>query len=87
MELQPLGKRVLVKRNAEMTETPGGIIIPDTFTEKPMEGRVIAIGDDIDKVDVDDRVLFAKFAGVEVVNNKDGMYLILDQDSLLGIIK
>jgi len=87
MELQPLGKRVLVKRKPEMTKTPGGIIIPDTYTEKPMEGVVIAIGDEIDKVDVDDRVLFAKFAGVEVINNDDGMYLILDQGSLLGIIK
>lgn len=87
MKLQPLGKRVLVKRNPEMTCTPGGIIIPDTYTEKPMEGIIIAVGDDVDKVCVDDRVLFAKFAGVEVINNKDGMYLILDQDSLLGKIK
>jgi chaperonin GroES len=86
MKLQPLGDRVLVRRKDEMTETPGGIIIPDSFTEKPMEGEVLAIGEETTKVKVGDNVLFAKFAGVEVMNNRDGMYLLLDQKSILGKI-
>jgi chaperonin GroES len=87
MKLTPLGKRVLVKRKPEMTKTAGGIIIPDTCTDKPMEGTVISIGDEVSKVKIGYEVLFAKFAGVEVINNKDGMYLLLDETSLLGIIQ
>lgn len=86
MKLQPLGTRVLVKRKPEITKTAGGIFIPDTCTEKPMEGDILGIGDEVKKVKFGDRVLFAKFAGVEVVNNDEGMFLIMDENELLGLI-
>ena len=85
--LQPLGARVLIKRKPELTETAGGIIIPDTLTEKPMEGDVISIGDEVKKVKVGDKVLFAKFAGVEILENEEGMFLIMSESELLGILK
>jgi len=69
-----------------MTKTPGGIIIPDTLTEKPMEGMIVAIGDEVDKVKVGYRVLFRKFAGVEIADNEEGMFLVMVQDDILGII-
>ena len=87
MKLQPLGNRVLIKRKPEMTKTAGGIIIPDTLTEKPMEGKVLGIGDEVKKVKIFDKVLFAKFAGIEVVNNDEGMFLVMAESELLGIIE
>ncbi|MEA2066540.1 MAG: co-chaperone GroES [Thermotogota bacterium] len=86
MQLQPLGTRVLVKRKPEVTKTAGGIFIPDTCTEKPMEGDILSIGDEVKKVKPGEKVLFAKFAGVEVVSNDVGMFLIMDENELLGII-
>ena len=87
MKIQPIGKRVLVKRQEEMKVTKGGIIIPDTVTEKPMEGTVMATGDEIDKLKVGQRVLFRKFGGVEISKMGDIMFLIMSQDDILGIIK
>lgn len=82
--LQPLGNRVLIKRKPELTETAGGIIIPDTCTSKPMEGDVVNIGDEVEKVKKGDKVLFAKFAGVEFLSNEDGQFLIMAESELLG---
>eukprot|EP00581_Thalassiosira_minuscula_P035047 CAMPEP_0184454108 /NCGR_PEP_ID=MMETSP0740-20130409/18732_1 /TAXON_ID=385413 /ORGANISM="Thalassiosira miniscula, Strain CCMP1093" /LENGTH=87 /DNA_ID=CAMNT_0026825527 /DNA_START=79 /DNA_END=339 /DNA_ORIENTATION=+ len=75
MKFRPLGDRVLVRRVEEATKTAGGIIIPDTATEKPQEGEVLAvgngaIGDDNERVPLDvkagDKVLFGKWGGTEV---------------------
>lgn len=85
--LQPLGNRVIVKRKPEITQTAGGIFIPETCTEKPMEGDVMAIGDEVTKVKVKDKVLFAKFAGVEILENDDGYWLVMHENEILGIIK
>ena len=82
--LQPLGARVLIKRKSELTETAGGIIIPETLTEKPMEGIILAIGDEVEKVKKGDKVLFAKFAGVEFLSNEDGQFLIMAESEILG---
>lgn len=87
MKLQPLGARVLIKRVPELTQTAGGIIIPDTCTEKPMEAIIVSTGDEVEKVKIGDKVLFAKFSGVEVMSNNEGMFLIMDEKQLLGIIK
>ncbi len=95
MKIRPLQDRVIVKRLAEEEKTKGGIIIPDTAKEKPMEGKVIAVGkgkvkDDgnVIKLDVKvgDKILFSKYAGTEVkIDGKD--YLIMREDDILGIIE
>ncbi len=95
MKIRPLHDRIIVKRLDEEETTKGGIIIPDTAKEKPMEGKVIAAGngkktDDgkLIKLDVKagDRVLFSKYAGTEV--KIDGVeHLIMREDDILGIIE
>ncbi len=95
MKIRPLHDRIIVKRLEEEEQTKGGIIIPDSAKEKPMEGQVIAVGkgkkaDDgkLMKLDVKagDRVLFSKYAGTEV--KIDGVeHLIMREDDILGIIE
>ena len=95
MNIRPLQDRVLVKRVAEEDKTKGGIIIPDSAKEKPVEGKVIAVGrgkvgDDgkLRELDVKkgDRILFGKYAGTEV--KLDGEeHLILREDDILGVIE
>ena len=95
MEVRPLHDRVLVKRVEEETKTAGGIIIPDTQTEKPAQGEVISTGPgqrtengELRALDVKagDRVLFGKYAGTEV--KVDGSeLLIMKEDDILGIIQ
>jgi chaperonin GroES len=95
MKLRPLHDRILVKRVEEEKQTKGGIIIPDTATEKPIEGNVIAVGkgkiaDDGKIIPLDvkkgDRILFGKYGGTEV--KTDGVeYLIMREDDVLGIIE
>ena len=95
MKIRPLQDRVIVKRLEEEEKTKGGIIIPDTAKEKPMERLVIAVGkgktaDDgtVIKLDVKagDRILFGKYSGTEV--KIDGVeHLIMREDDILGIIE
>lgn len=95
MKIRPLQDRVIVKRVEEESKTKGGIIIPDTAKEKPIEGLVIAIGKGktaedgkLIKLDVKagDRILFSKYAGTEV--KIDGVeHLIMREDDILGIIE
>jgi chaperonin GroES len=95
MKVRPLQDRLVVKRLAEEEKTKGGIIIPDSAKEKPIEGEVIAVGNgkvtDEGKVrplDVKkgDRVLFGKYSGTEI--KLDGVeHLILREDEVLGIIE
>ena len=95
MKIRPLQDRIIVKRLEEETKTKGGIIIPDTAKEKPIEGKVIAVGkgkvaDDGTlikmEVKVGDTVLFSKYGGNEV--KIDGQeYLIMREDDILGIIE
>lgn len=94
MKFRPLHDRVVVKRVEEDTKTKGGIIIPDTAQEKPMQGEVIAAGpgarDENGKVQpldvkAGDRVLFGKWSGTEV--KIDGTeYLIMKESDIMGII-
>jgi chaperonin GroES len=93
--IRPLQDRVLVKRVEEEKMSKGGIIIPDTAKEKPIEGEIIAVGNgkvaDDGKVrpldvKVGDRVLFGKYSGTEV--KIDGQErLILREDDILGVIQ
>lgn len=95
MNIQPLGDRVLVQRLEADEIKKGGIIIPETAQEKPMEARVIAIGtgkvlEDGTKGDFEvkkgDRILIGKYSGTEIKID-DEEYLILSQDDILAIIK
>jgi len=95
MSLRPLHDRVLVRRIEEEEKTAGGIIIPDTAKEKPMEGEILAVGagardeqGGITPLDVKvgDRVLFGKWSGTEVT--MDGEELIIMKESdVMGIIE
>jgi chaperonin GroES len=94
MKVRPLNDRVLVVRVEEEQKTKGGIIIPDTAKEKPMEGKVVAAGpgkrDDSGKrtaldIKAGDRVLFSKYAGTEI--KIDGVeHLFMREDDILGVI-
>jgi len=94
MKLTPLHDRVLVKRVDQEEKTAGGIIIPDTAQEKPMEGEIISAGsgarrDDGAVVPLDvkagDRILFGKWAGTEVKIDGEDL-LIMKESDLLGVI-
>jgi chaperonin GroES len=95
MKIRPLQDRVIVKRVEEEEKTKGGIIIPDTAKEKPMEGKIIAAGKGkvledgkIHPLDVKagDRVLFGKYAGTEVKIDGEE-HLIMREDDILGVIE
>ena len=94
MKVKPLGDRILVKRVEPEETAKGGIIIPDTAKEKPMEGKVIAVGqgktDDNGKripmeVKKGDRVLIGKYAGTEFELGDDE-HVIVREDEVLGIL-
>lgn len=94
MKIRPLADRLVVKRIEQEEKTKGGIIIPDTAKEKPVEGLVIAAGNGKvlrsgklrpPAVKAGDRVLFGKYAGTEV--KLDGVeHVILTEDDVLGIV-
>ncbi|MCX6112197.1 MAG: co-chaperone GroES [Proteobacteria bacterium] len=95
MQVRPLNDRVLVKRVKEESKTAGGIIIPDTAKEKPVEGVVVAVGNGklLDNgnrvppaVKAGNKILFSKYAGTEVkIANEE--HLIMREDDILGIIE
>lgn len=94
MKIKPLHDRILVKRLEEDEKTKGGIIIPDSAKEKPMEGEVIAVGagkvgDDGKRIALDvktgDRVLYGKYGGTEVKIEGEE-HLIMREEDVLGII-
>lgn len=95
MKVRPLQDRLVVRRVEEEEKTKGGIIIPDSAKERPLEGEVIAVGsgkrlDDgtVAPLDVKegDRILFGKYAGTEI--KLDGVeHLILREDEILGVIE
>ena len=95
MKVKPLNDRVLVKRIEETQTTKGGIVIPDTAKEKPMEGRVIAVtpgkmSDAGNRMSLQakegDRILFGKYSGTEIkVEGEE--YLMMREDDILAIIE
>ncbi len=95
MEIRPLHDRVIVKRVEEERTSAGGIVIPDTATEKPIRGEVIAVGpgkrDDDGKrqapdVKKGDIILFGKYSGTEVKIDGDE-YLVMREDDIMGVIE
>lgn len=94
MKVRPLHDRVIVKRIEEEETTKGGIIIPDTAKEKPIEGKVVAVGngkiaDDGKKipleVKVGDKVLFGKYAGTEIKIDGEE-HLIMREDDIVAVV-
>jgi len=95
MKFRPLHDRVVVRRVEEDTKTAGGIIIPDTAQEKPMQGEIIAVGpgarDEAGKlqpldVKVGDLVLFGKWSGTEVkIDGKE--LLIMKESDIMGVLE
>ncbi len=95
MKIRPLQDRIIVKRLAEENKTKGGIIIPDSAKEKPLEGKVIAVGngklqDDgkLRPLDIKagDTILFSKYSGTEIKIEGEE-HLILREDDVLAVIE
>ena len=95
MKLRPLHDRLLVRRTEEEEKTAGGVIIPDTAKEKPMQGEVLAVGSGArdDKgslipldVKVGDRILFGKWSGTEVKIDAEEL-LIMKESDVMGVIE
>ena len=95
MKFRPLHDRVVIKRLEEERTSPGGIVIPDTATEKPIKGEVIAVGKgkilengEVRPLDlkVGDRVLFGKYSGTEVkVDSQD--VLVMREDDVMAVLE
>jgi chaperonin GroES len=94
MKFRPLHDRVMVRRVEPETKTKGGIIIPDSATEKPMEGEVVAVGsgvrDESGKiipldVKAGDRILFSKWSGTEITMDGEE-YLVMKESDIMGVL-
>jgi chaperonin GroES len=94
MKMRPLHDRVIVKREAEERKSPGGIVIPDTAAEKPIFGKVLAIGKGkvlengtVRPVDlkVGDKILFGKYSGTEVKMDGDELVVMREEDVMAVI--
>ena len=95
MKIRPLHDRVIVRRMEEERTTAGGIVIPDTATEKPMQGEVIAVGNgkitdsgDLRPLDVKagDKILFGKYSGTEVKVDGEEL-LVMREEDIMGIVE
>ncbi len=95
MNIRPLHDRVIVRRLEEETKSPGGIVIPDTAKEKPIQGEVIAVGKgkilesgEVRPLDVKagDRVLFGKYSGTEVKVGGEEV-LVMREEDIVGVIE
>jgi chaperonin GroES len=95
MKIRPLHDRVIVKRLEEDRTSPGGIVIPDTAAEKPVQGKVIAVGAGkiLDNgqvrpcdIKVGDKVLFGKYSGAEVRFDGDD-FLVMREEDLMAVIE
>ena len=95
MNIRPLNDRVVIRRRDEERTSPGGILIPDSATEKPIQGEVLAVGNgkrldngELRPLDlkVGDRVLFGKYSGTEVKVGGDEV-LVMREDDIMGVIE
>ncbi len=85
MRFRPLGKRIVVKRKIENTNATGIIISTDTSKDKPLEGIVKAIGDEIINIKTDEVVLFGKYSGSEITVDGE-VYILLMLDDVSGVL-
>ncbi len=95
MKIRPLHDRVVIRRTEEEHTTPGGIVLPDTATEKPIQGEVLAVGNgrilengEVRPLDVKvgDKVLFGKYAGTEVKIDGEEL-LVMREEDIMGVIE
>ena len=95
MKIRPLHDRVIIKRTEEERTSPGGIVIPDTATEKPIKGKVIAVGkgriledSKVRPLDLKagDKVLFGKYSGTEVKVDGEEL-LVMKEDDIMAVIE
>lgn len=95
MNIRPLHDRVVVRRKEEERTSPGGIVLPDNATEKPVQGEIIAAGNgkildngDVRPLDVKvgDTVLFGKYSGTEVKINGDEV-LVMREEDIMGVVE
>ena len=95
MKIRPLHDRVIVRRVEEERTSPGGIVIPDTATEKPIQGEVIAVGNgkilengEVRPLDlkVGDKVLFGKYSGTEVKVSGEEL-LVMREEDIMGVLE
>lgn len=95
MDLQPLSDRVIVQPLEEEERTAGGLVLPDTAKERPQQGKIVAVGpgrvnDEGKRLEmslkVGDRVVYAKYAGTEVVHGGDE-YLIMSESDILAVVQ
>jgi len=84
-KLKPLGHKVVVERTQAVDKTAGGIVIPDTAKEKPEQGKVVAVGKDVEEIKVGDVIVFGNFAATEV--KADGKeYLVVREKEVLAVV-
>ena len=95
MKIRPLHDRVIVRRMEEERTSAGGIVIPDTATEKPMQGEVIAVGNgkitdsgDLRPLDVKagDKIMFGKYSGTEVKVEGEEL-LVMREEDIMGVVE
>ena len=95
MNIRPLHDRVIVRRMEEERTTAGGIVIPDSATEKPMQGEIVAVGNgkitdsgDLRPLDVKagDKILFGKYAGTEVKVEGEEL-LVMKEEDIMGVVE
>jgi chaperonin GroES len=95
VNIQPLGDRVVIRRDDSEETTSGGIVLPDSAQDKPARGRVISVGDGklLDdgsrgemQITAGDRVLFSSYAG-ETIELGDDEYLLMSEDNILAVIE
>ncbi len=95
LKIRPLHDRVIIKRMEEERTTPGGIVIPDSATEKPIRGQVVAVGKgkilesgDVRPLDVKvgDKVLFGKYSGTEVKVEGDEL-LVMREEDIMAVVE
>jgi chaperonin GroES len=95
MNIRPLHDRVVIKRTEEERTSPGGIVIPDSATEKPVKGEVLAVGNgkitdsgEVRALDVKvgDKVLFGKYSGTEIKISGDEL-VVMREDDIMAVIE
>ncbi len=88
MKARPLQNRIIVRPTESADKTPGGIIVPDAAKEKPLQGRVLAIGVKVEEVRPNDTITYSKYAGTELkLEDEEEPCLILSEDDVLAVLE